>query len=96
MLKQLLDQIPEYISACAIFQSAWEDEKDVLSQRMEDIEGLTEFYVGFAGGYDNLIVEVHRRKRAKKEMEKVISKALAQVEEIYKRRFIRPICICTS
>lgn len=95
MLKQLLDQIPEYISACAVFQSAWEEEKDILSQRMEDIEGLTEFYVGFAGGYDNLIVEVHRRKRAKKDMEKLISKALAQVEDIYKRTFNQACVLCT-
>jgi autophagy-related protein 17 len=87
MLKQLLDQIPEYVSSCAVFQQAWEDEKGILTQRMEEIESLTEFYVGFAGGYDDLIIEVQRRRKVRRDMEKIASHALSQIEKLYKRMF---------
>jgi autophagy-related protein 17 len=88
MLKQLLDQIPEYVSACAIFQQAWEEEKGILTTRVDEIEGLTEFYTGFAAGYDNLIIEVHRRRKVRREMEKVVSSALSQIDKMYKGKCV--------
>jgi autophagy-related protein 17 len=87
MLKQLLDQIPEYVSACAIFQQAWEEEKGILTTRVDEIEGLTEFYTGFAAGYDNLIIEVQRRRKVRRDMEKVVSNALSQIEKMYKSKY---------
>jgi autophagy-related protein 17 len=90
MLRQALDQIPDYLSACSIFQHSWEEEKDILITRVDEIEGLTEFYVGFAAGYDNLIIEVQRRRKIRREMEKVMNNALNQVEKMYKREFFQP------
>jgi autophagy-related protein 17 len=83
-LKQLMNQIPEYVSACAIFQQTWEDEKAVLVTRVDEMAGLNEFYQGFAQGYDNLIVEVQRRRKAKREMEKLVSSTLDKLDKLYK------------
>jgi autophagy-related protein 17 len=83
LLKQVTANIPAYITACADFQGAWEEEKAVLNEKMEGLEGLRDFYAGFADAYDGLIVEVQRRKRVKREMEKVIAGAMAELETLY-------------
>jgi autophagy-related protein 17 len=83
LLKHVAASIPAYITACAEFQGAWEEEKAILNDKMEGLEGLRDFYAGFADAYDDLIVEVQRRKRAKREMEKVIAAAMADLETIY-------------
>jgi autophagy-related protein 17 len=83
LLKQVAANVPTYITACTEFQGAWEEEKAMLSEKMEGLEGLRDFYAGFADAYDGLIVEVQRRKRVKREMEKVIAGAMAELETLY-------------
>ncbi|RDI86721.1 hypothetical protein Vi05172_g3151 [Venturia inaequalis] len=83
LLKHVAGNVPSYITACAIFQGAWEDEKAVLSEKKEGLEGLKEFYSGFADAYDGLIIEVQRRKHVKKETEKVIKSAMGDLEKLY-------------
>jgi autophagy-related protein 17 len=84
LLKNVSEKVPGYINECSGFQIAWEDEKGILNTKIDEIEGLTEFYDGFSGGYDGLIVEVHRRRTAKREMDKIARQALAQIEKIYR------------
>jgi autophagy-related protein 17 len=83
LLKQVAANVPVYITACAEFQSAWEDEKTVLNEKMDGLEGLRDFYAGFADAYDGLIIEVQRRKRARREMEKVVAGAMAELNTLY-------------
>jgi autophagy-related protein 17 len=83
LLKHVASNVPSYITACAVFQGAWEDEKAVLGERMQGLEGLREFYSGFANAYDGLLVEVHRRKHVKRDTEKVIRKAMEELEKLY-------------
>lgn len=83
LLKHVAGNVPNYITACAVFQGAWEDEKAVLGERKEGLEGLKEFYSGFANAYDGLIVEVQRRKHVKKETEKVIKAAMGELEKLH-------------
>jgi autophagy-related protein 17 len=83
LLKHVAANVPAYITACADFQMAWEEERAVLTEKMEGLEGLRDFYAGFADAYDGLIVEVQRRKRVKREMEKVIEGAMVELEALY-------------
>jgi autophagy-related protein 17 len=82
LLKQAASNIPVYIQACAEFQVAWAEEREVLDEKMKEIELSTDFYSGFAAGYDGLIVEVQRRKQAKREIEKVVKHAMAQIDKL--------------
>lgn len=82
-LKEIVGKIPIYISACAEFQRAWEDEKVLLVEKQEELTGLTDFYAGFSDAYDELILEVHRRRQVRRDMEKVIKNALNQLDELY-------------
>lgn len=87
LLKHVAGNVPSYITACAVFQGAWEDEKVVLTEKKEGLEGLKEFYSGFADAYDGLIVEVQRRKNVKRETEKVIKAAMGELEKLYQGMF---------
>jgi autophagy-related protein 17 len=83
-LKIIVDRVPDYINDCSMFQASWEEEKGILATKMEEIESLTEFYSGFARGYDGLIVEVQRRRHSKREMDKIARHALSQIEKLYR------------
>ncbi|KAF2397947.1 hypothetical protein EJ06DRAFT_497344 [Trichodelitschia bisporula] len=83
LVKQVATATPAYIAACLDFQGAWEEEKGVLRAKMDEVEGLREFYSGFAGAYDGLLVEAHRRLLVKREMEKVVHAASVQIERLY-------------
>jgi autophagy-related protein 17 len=83
----IVGRVQHYNVHCAVFQASWEEERGVLATKMDEIESLTEFYSGFARGYDGLIVEVQRRRNARREMEKVIRHALSQVERLYSGAF---------
>lgn len=82
-LQEVAGNIPNYIIACVEFTRAWEDEKNQLVEKLESLEGLTDFYSGFEGAYDGLILEVQRRKQIRKDMEKVIKAAMADLEALY-------------
>ncbi|KAF2433646.1 hypothetical protein EJ08DRAFT_61992 [Tothia fuscella] len=87
ILKQLTLDIPHYIAACSDFQAAWEEEKAVLSGKVDELEELRSFCSSFGDAYDDLLLEVHRRKVVRQEMEKVISNAMTQVEKLYQADF---------
>jgi autophagy-related protein 17 len=84
LLKQTKLNVPGYIAACSDFQAAWEEEKAILGEKMEGLEGLRDFYSGFSEAYDDLIIEVQRRKLVKHSMEKVISSAMAELDKLHK------------
>jgi autophagy-related protein 17 len=84
ILKRVSAHVPSHINACAEFQAAWEEEKEVLASKVDEIEGLHEFYIAFASGYDNLILEVQRRRHVKREMEKIAKRAMSDINKIYK------------
>ena len=82
-LKEVAGKLPIYISACAEFQRAWDDEKTLLLEKLEELEGLKDFYAGFEDAYDELILEVHRRRQVRRDMEKVIKSAMQELETLY-------------
>lgn len=82
-LKDMTSKLPIYISACAEFQRSWDDERELLVQKLDELESLREFYAGFSDAYDELILEVHRRRQVRRDMEKVIRNAMQQLEGIY-------------
>ncbi|KAJ9645667.1 hypothetical protein H2199_002706 [Coniosporium tulheliwenetii] len=75
--------VPGCIAACAGFVSGWTDERREIERGMRELEGLREFYEGFLGAYDGLIVEVDRRRRWRVEMEKVVGEAMERMERMY-------------
>jgi autophagy-related protein 17 len=83
-LKEVTGKLPIYISACAEFQRAWDEQKELLHEKLAEIEGLRDFYAGFEDAYDELILEIQRRRQVRQDMEKVIKSATQELEALYK------------
>ena len=82
-LKEIAGKLPIYISACAEFQRAWDDEKEILLANLQQLDGLREFYAEFEDAYDELILEVHRRRQVRRDMEKIIKGAMQELDALY-------------
>ncbi|MCJ1252964.1 autophagy protein 17 [Lignoscripta atroalba] len=83
LLDEVGSRLPGYIMQSHIFLLRWDEEKAKIEARMEEVEGLREFYDGFLRAYDNLIIEIGRRKTMELKMDKVIQDAMAKVKKLY-------------
>ena len=84
LLEEVGERLPGYITQSQLFLLRWDEEKAKIEERMEELESLRSFYEGFVRAYDNLIVEVHRRKTMEVKMEKVVQDARYKLEKLYK------------
>ncbi|EON65732.1 hypothetical protein W97_04971 [Coniosporium apollinis CBS 100218] len=82
-MREVGREVAGYIAVCAGFAAGWADERREIEGGMGELEGLREFYEGFSGAYDGLIVEVERRRRWRGEMEKVVGEAMERMERMY-------------
>ena len=82
LLERLGSHLPNYITQSHLFLLKWDEEKAKIEQRMEDLEEMRGFYDGFLGAYDNLIIEVGRRKIMEVKVNKILQDALEKVEKI--------------
>lgn len=60
-LEDVGSRVAGYAAAEAEFLSRWEDEKSAIFARVDEMEGLADFYDKYAGAYDHLLREVERR-----------------------------------
>ena len=82
-VKRVARNIHGCIAACAEFQTAWSEEKAVLQEKMDEVDSMVDLYSGFAGAYDELILEAQRRKHVKHKMEKAIKETVKYLQQLY-------------
>ena len=83
MLEDIGLRLPAYVTQKQVFLMRWDDGKVKISEHMEELDGLSEFYNGFLRAYDNLLVEIGRRKALESNMEEVVRGAMAKIEKLY-------------
>ncbi|KAI9767978.1 MAG: autophagy protein 17 [Geoglossum simile] len=83
LLEEISTRLPVYVSSSREYLMRWEDEKARIESRMEDLDGLREFYEGFSKAYDGLIIEVGRRRGVQVRMEAIIQEAMVKVEQLH-------------
>ncbi|KAA6411675.1 MAG: hypothetical protein FRX48_04956 [Lasallia pustulata] len=83
LLEAVGTRLPGYIAQNQVFLIRWDEEKTNIQERMDELEGMREFYDGFLRAYDNLIIEIDRRKMMQGKMEKVIEDAMAKIERLH-------------
>ena len=83
LLEEMSDGLSTYVMQSHIFLSKWDEEKAKIEERMEELEDLREFYDGFLRAYDELIIEIGRRKAMELKMKKVMEDAMAKIERLY-------------
>lgn len=84
LMRETAGRIPAWMGVCEEFRREWAEEKGVVGGRLEELRDLEEFYLGFAEAYDGLVVEVDRRRRVRKEMERVVRHAMRDIDKLYK------------
>jgi autophagy-related protein 17 len=82
-LENIGSRLAGYITQSQLFVMRWDDEKARIEERMEELEGLKFFYEGFLAAYDNLLIEIGRRKVMELKMEKVAQDAMARMQKLY-------------
>lgn len=83
LLEDIGLRLPSYITQSHLFVMRWDEEKATIEERMAELEGLSVFYDGFLLAYDNLLIEIGRRKTFEHKMEKVAQDALAKIQKLY-------------
>ena len=83
LLEDIGKKLPGYVTQSQVFPIHWEEEKEKIEERLEELESSRDFYDGFLGAYDNLLIEVGRRKAWELKMEKVVQAAKSELQKIY-------------
>ena len=84
MLEDLGQKLPGHITRTQMFLMRWDEDKAAIDERLEELEGLTEFFHGFLRAYDNLLIEIGRRKDQELEVDQVVQEARNRLEKLYK------------
>lgn len=83
MLEDLGQRLPGHITRTQIFLTRWDEDKAAIDERLEELEGLTEFFHGFLRAYDNLLIEIGRRKDQELQVERVVQDARSRLDKLY-------------
>lgn len=83
LLEEIGMRLPSYITQSHMFVMRWDDEKAKIEERMEELEGLRLFYDGFLRAYDNLLIEIGRRKALELKVDKVAQDAMVKIQKLY-------------
>ena len=83
LLEEIGRKLPRHIMQSKGFLVHWAEEKALIEERLEELGGLREFYDTFLTGYDNLLIEIGRRKAHELKMEKIALEAKARLEKLY-------------
>ena len=75
--------LPGYISQSRDFMARLEEERAKIDDRKAELEGLRDFYQGFLRAYDELIVEVGRRRAVQLKMERLVQDAVTKTRRLY-------------
>lgn len=81
ILESISAHLPGYIMSSSDFRIHWEETKQQIRERLEDLEGMRVFYENYHASYDAMILEVHRRKKSEDKVRAIMRKAMEQVEE---------------
>lgn len=82
MLEDIGSRLSGYIAAEAEYMQRWEDEKQIILGRLEDMDNLRLFYEGYASAYDSLILEVERRRAIEDKIQGIWRKAKEAVDKL--------------
>lgn len=81
-LEEISSSLPRYIIASQDFKIKWEDIKFNIDEQLSELEGMRLFYEGYHSSYDNLLLEVWRRRQTEEKVKNIMRKAMEQVDRV--------------
>lgn len=76
------EKLALYLAAMTDFECKQDDSFTRMSEKLEEMIALEEFYTGFGGAYEAMVAEVRRREDRVEEMRKVAREAEARIARI--------------
>ncbi|KAL9009389.1 MAG: hypothetical protein Q9173_005577 [Seirophora scorigena] len=83
LLDKVGSQSHAFVAQSRLFVTRWDEEKSKITERMGELSSLEDFYVGYLGAYDNLLVEIGRRQFMEQQMEKAVQDAMRKLDTLY-------------
>lgn len=83
VLEEVGRQLQAFVAQSQVFVMRWDDEKAKINERMDELSNLEDFYLGYLGAYDHLLVEIGRRQFMEQQMEKVLQDAARKLDTLY-------------
>ncbi|KAL9024666.1 MAG: hypothetical protein Q9196_006345 [Gyalolechia fulgens] len=89
VLEDIGRRLQAFVAQGHVFVMRWDEEKMKITERMDELSSLEDFYVGYLRAYDNLLVEIGRRQFMEQQMEKVLQDAARKLDVLYGEDRIR-------
>ncbi|KAL6716870.1 Autophagy-related protein 17 [Lecanora helva] len=83
LLEATGQKLPNYVTLAEMFIIRWDGDKAKIEERLEELEGLTQFFEGFLKAYDNLLIEIGRRKTVEQKIDQEVQAAKDHLERLY-------------
>ena len=83
LLEAVGQSLPKHITRNQAFHIRWDGERARIVERLEELDNAKGFYDGFLKAYDNLIIEIGRRKSIEDKIATVIKDATSKLEKLY-------------
>ncbi|TID02580.1 Autophagy-related protein 17 [Colletotrichum higginsianum] len=81
-LEDMGSRMASYIASEAEFLQRWEDERYTIYNKLGEMEDLRDFYEKYSNAYDNLILEVERRRMVEDKIASIWKKAKDSVDKL--------------
>lgn len=75
--------LPRYISQAHNFTRVWHEENDRINSGLTELSDLHALYDGFLNAYDNLMLEVARRRHVRQRVEKLLRETRHRLDLLY-------------
>jgi autophagy-related protein 17 len=82
VLGEIEGRLAGYVAAEHEFSQRWEAEKDVIFDKLGEIDQLKRFYEGYANAYGGLLLEVERRRGVEDRIQNTLRKARDNIENL--------------
>ncbi|KAL8935156.1 MAG: hypothetical protein Q9216_005564 [Gyalolechia sp. 2 TL-2023] len=83
VLEDIGCRLQAFVAQSQVFVMRWDDEKTKINERMDELSHLEDFYGGYLGAYDHLLVEIGRRQFMEQQMEKVLQDATRKLDVLH-------------
>lgn len=82
VLEDIGSRLQSYVAAETEYIDRWEDEKQVIFGKLEEMDGLREFYEGYLSAYESLHLEKERRRSVEEKIFSIFKKAQENVHKL--------------
>lgn len=87
LFEEFQNNLVAYVERTREFEKQQDGYSRAMEEKLDELWQLSEFYEGFMGAYDAMVIEVGRRKGVAARMEAILKDAMKKLQGLYEGRF---------